>query len=86
MHTALLVIDVQQGLCEGPEAAHGCPGTTERINSVTHRARVAGVPVFFIEHELFVRVDGAGLCPQRLVCGAIRSANGCGRAVVESRF
>ena len=51
MHTAILVIDVQQGLCEGPEAAHDCPGTIERINVVTHRARVAGVPVFFIQHE-----------------------------------
>jgi nicotinamidase-related amidase len=51
MHTAILVIDVQQGLCEGPEAAHDCPGTIERINVVTHLARVAGVPVFFVQHE-----------------------------------
>ena len=51
MQTAILVIDVQQGLCEGPDAAHDCPGTIERINVVTHRARVAGVPVFFVQHE-----------------------------------
>jgi nicotinamidase-related amidase len=51
MQTAVLVIDVQQGLCEGPDAAHDCPGTITRINSVTHRAREAGVPVFFIQHE-----------------------------------
>jgi nicotinamidase-related amidase len=51
MHTALLVIDVQQGLCEGPDAAHDCPGTIERINVVTQRARAAGVPVFFVQHE-----------------------------------
>jgi nicotinamidase-related amidase len=51
MHTAVLVIDVQQGLCEGPDAAHDCPGTIERINVVAHRARVAGVPVFFVQHE-----------------------------------
>lgn len=51
MHTAVLVIDVQQGLCEGPHAAHDCPGTIARINAVTHRARAAGVPVFFIQHE-----------------------------------
>ncbi|WP_089959782.1 cysteine hydrolase family protein [Limnohabitans sp. 2KL-3] len=50
-HTAILVIDVQQGLCEGPDAAHDCPATIARINAVTHRARVAGVPVFFIQHE-----------------------------------
>jgi len=50
-HTAILVIDVQQGLCEGPGAAHDCPGTIERINAITQRAREAGVPVFFIQHE-----------------------------------
>lgn len=51
MKTAIFVIDVQQGLCEGPDAAYDCPGTIERINAVTRRARVAGVPVFFIQHE-----------------------------------
>ncbi len=51
MHTAVLVIDVQQGLCEGPDAAHDCPGTIERINAVTQRARAAGLPVFFVQHE-----------------------------------
>ena len=50
-HTAILVIDVQQGLCEGHDAAHDCHGTIERINAVTQRARAAGVPVFFIQHE-----------------------------------
>ena len=51
MHTAVLVIDVQQGLCEGPDAAYDCPGTIARINAVTQRARAAGVPVFFVQHE-----------------------------------
>jgi nicotinamidase-related amidase len=51
MQTAVLVIDVQQGLCEGPDAAHDCPGTIARINVVTDRARAAGVAVFFIQHE-----------------------------------
>lgn len=51
MQTAILVIDVQEGLCEGPDAAHDCPGTIARINAVTHRAREAGMPVFFIQHE-----------------------------------
>jgi len=55
MHTAVLVIDVQQGLCEGPDAAHDCPGTITRINAVTQRARAAGLPVFFVQHE-----SGAG--------------------------
>jgi len=51
MHIAILVIDVQQGLCEGPDVAYDCPGTIERINALTHRAREAGVHVFFIQHE-----------------------------------
>jgi nicotinamidase-related amidase len=51
MKTAILVIDVQEGLCVGPQAAHDCAGTIERINSVTRCARAAGVPVIFIQHE-----------------------------------
>lgn len=51
MNTAVLVIDVQQGLCEGSEAAFDCEGTISRINQVTRKARAAGVPVIFIQHE-----------------------------------
>ena len=51
MKTAVLVIDVQQGLCVGAQAAHDCAGTIDRINSVTRRARASGVPVVFIQHE-----------------------------------
>jgi len=51
MKTVVLVIDVQQGLCVGAQAAHDCAGTIDRINSVTRRARAAGVPVIFIQHE-----------------------------------
>lgn len=48
---AVLVIDVQQGLCEGEGAAHDTAGVIERINQVTQQARAAGVPVVFIQHE-----------------------------------
>jgi nicotinamidase-related amidase len=51
MESAVLVIDVQQGLCEGESAAFDCEGTISRINAVTRKARQAGVPVFFIQHE-----------------------------------
>jgi nicotinamidase-related amidase len=51
MPTAVLVIDVQQGLCEGPDAAFDCPGTIGRINVVLRKARAAGAPVIFIQHE-----------------------------------
>jgi nicotinamidase-related amidase len=51
LKTAILVIDMQQGLCVGPDAAHDCAGTIARINTVTRRARAAGSPVIFIQHE-----------------------------------
>lgn len=51
MQTTILVIDVQQGLCEGDGAAFDCVGTIERINGVTRKARAAGAPVIFIQHE-----------------------------------
>lgn len=51
MTTAVLVIDVQQGLCEGEGEAFDCAGTIARINGVTRKARAAGVPVAFIQHE-----------------------------------
>lgn len=51
MTTAVLVVDVQQGLCEGTAAAHDCAGMIERINRVTDKARAAACPVIFIQHE-----------------------------------
>ncbi|QCB46593.1 cysteine hydrolase family protein [Hydrogenophaga sp. PAMC20947] len=51
MTTAVLVIDTQQGLCEGEGAAHDCAGTIDRINRITRKARAAAAPVVFIQHE-----------------------------------
>lgn len=51
MTTSVLVIDVQQGLCEGENAAFDCVGTIARINLVTRKARAAGAAVIFIQHE-----------------------------------
>lgn len=51
MNTAVLIIDVQQGLCEGDDAAFEAPQTIARINQVTAKARTAGRPVIFIQHE-----------------------------------
>jgi nicotinamidase-related amidase len=51
MSTAVLVIDVQQGLCEGDGAAFDCAGTIGRINQVTAKARSVGATVIFIQHE-----------------------------------
>lgn len=51
MSTTVLVIDVQQGLCEGDGAAFDCAGTIARINLVTRKAREAGASVVFVQHE-----------------------------------
>jgi nicotinamidase-related amidase len=51
MKTALLIIDVQQGLCEGEHNAFESADVIMRINRVSAKARAAGVPVIFIQHE-----------------------------------
>ena len=51
MKTALLVIDMQQGLCEGEGAAWDTPIFVQRINGLSRQARLAGVPVIWIQHE-----------------------------------
>ncbi|WP_038091723.1 cysteine hydrolase family protein [Acidihalobacter prosperus] len=51
MKSAVLVIDVQQGLCEGEGAAFDCAATIHRINEVTRKARLAAAPVIFVQHE-----------------------------------
>jgi nicotinamidase-related amidase len=51
MTTALLVVDVQQALCTGEEAAADIDAVIERINALIARARAEGVPIVFIQHE-----------------------------------
>lgn len=51
MKTAVLVIDMQQGLCVGPGAAHDGARIVERINAVTRQARDARETVIFVQHE-----------------------------------
>ncbi len=51
MPSAVLVIDVQQELCEGPDAPWEIARVIANLNAVTARARPAGVPVVFIQHE-----------------------------------
>jgi nicotinamidase-related amidase len=51
MHTALLVIDVQQALCSGEYKAFESEQVIERINSVARKIRLAGAPVIMIQHE-----------------------------------
>jgi nicotinamidase-related amidase len=49
--TALLVVDVQQALCTGEEAAFDIDRVIERINALVTNARSTGAPVIFIQHE-----------------------------------
>lgn len=51
MTTALLVIDVQQGLCEGEHEAFESQRVIGRINEASAKARDAGGLVIFIQHE-----------------------------------
>jgi nicotinamidase-related amidase len=51
MTSALLVIDVQKGLCTGRWAAFDIDRVIANINTVAEKARAAGAPVVFIQHE-----------------------------------
>ncbi|UGQ48187.1 cysteine hydrolase family protein [Massilia endophytica] len=51
MSSALLIIDMQQELCFGGEAAFEARRVVERINIVSAKARAAHIPVFMIQHE-----------------------------------
>lgn len=48
---ALLIIDMQQALCEGDGAAFDTPGVIARINGLSALARAAEVPVIWVQHE-----------------------------------
>lgn len=51
MSTALLIIDVQQALCEGEYATLDAQGVIARINAISTQARAQGVPVIVVQHE-----------------------------------
>ncbi len=51
MTSALLVIDMQRGLCSGAWAAHDIERVLLRVNGLIDRARTAQVPVVLIQHE-----------------------------------
>ena len=51
MKQAMVVIDVQQGLCAGEGQAWQFAQVIDRINLVSNKARKSGVPVIFVQHE-----------------------------------
>ncbi|MHB8071502.1 MAG: cysteine hydrolase family protein [Candidatus Cryosericum sp.] len=50
-NTALLVIDVQQGLFEEPTPVYQADVVLSNINTLVDRAHAAGVPVFWVQHS-----------------------------------
>jgi len=56
MSTALLIIDVQNGLCTGEEECFGSERLVRTINELSARARAVGLPVILVQHE---ELDGA---------------------------
>ncbi|WP_249673674.1 cysteine hydrolase family protein [Pseudomonas abieticivorans] len=51
MSTALLIIDVQVGLCTGADAAFEIDRVIANLNQVSTQARSVGAPVVLIQHE-----------------------------------
>mgnify|MGYP003693753163 CR=1 FL=1 len=51
MPAAVLIIDVQQILCSGEQAAYEVERVINRINLVSRKARAAGALVVVIQHE-----------------------------------
>jgi len=51
MKQALLVIDVQRSLFDVTPRPHEADAVVVRINALSARARQAGVPVVFVQHE-----------------------------------
>lgn len=50
-NAALLVIDVQHGLCTGEYAAFEAAALIQRINTLARQARAAKAPVIWVHHE-----------------------------------
>lgn len=51
MKQALLVIDVQRGLFDAEPRPFEADAVVARINALAARARAAGAPVIFVQHE-----------------------------------
>ena len=50
-NTAVLVVDMQRALCQGPEEAWDIERVIENVNETARRARTFGAPVIMIQHE-----------------------------------
>jgi nicotinamidase-related amidase len=66
MRTAILVIDVQQGLCVRSDAAHDGAGTLARINTVACKALALGCP-FVLVADAHTSAGNESLSPQQII-------------------
>lgn len=71
-HTALLIIDVQVGLIEGPEPVYQAAAVLERIAGLIGLARAAGAPVIYAQDK---DVGGVGT-PEWQIHPAVAPAEG----------
>ncbi|MBY4599110.1 cysteine hydrolase family protein [Ottowia caeni] len=56
MKPALLIVDMQQALCQGEAQPFDCKGVIGRINELARAARAAQVPVIWAQHENAARL------------------------------
>lgn len=69
MNSAVIVIDVQRGLFETFPRPYEAGVIVERINTLTGRARKAGIPVIFVQHEVPAGVLAYGSAGWQLAAG-----------------
>ncbi len=70
--SAVVIIDVQNVLCAGEYMTFDAEAVIAHLNSIMHKARIAGVPVIVIQHEttsgLFVYQSEGWQIPETLEC------------------
>ncbi|AXE35368.1 cysteine hydrolase family protein [Chromobacterium phragmitis] len=75
MKQALLVIDVQSGMFDQAPFPDDMEAVLERINGLAERARAAGAPVIWVQHESPAGLLGRGGPGWQLAAG-LRTADG----------
>jgi nicotinamidase-related amidase len=75
MSSALLIIDVQAGLCTGEEECFDSPRLLGTINDLSARARAVGLPVILVQHEEPLGSLAYGSAAWQLAAGLLTAAD-----------
>lgn len=75
MNTALLIIDVQEGLCAGEEECFDSQRLIRTINDLSARTRAVGLPVILVQHEELEGALAHGSAAWQLANGLLTDAN-----------